>query len=121
MLLHTDSRPYVCEHCSFKSTRYDKLKEHLLKQHNIGEQPSKRQRISDYQVSSENLMQESTAELDESTLQTIVVAENGADTISGATTQIVIASSDNLQVPIAITRVNSDGYTEIAYPTFQYM
>ncbi|XP_052062708.1 zinc finger protein ZFP2-like [Mytilus californianus] len=50
-LLHTDVRPYKCkfnEVCNFATTRYDKLKEHLLKIHSHGEAPSKRFRLSDY-------------------------------------------------------------------------
>lgn len=124
MLLHTNNRPYKCDHCSFTSTRYDKLKGHLLKQHNIGEKPNKKHRILDYQVPSEKLVQESTEEADESTLREItatVATEGATATIPGTTTQIVIAAADNIPVPIAITRVNSDGYTEISYPTFQYV
>lgn len=40
MLLHTDTRPFSCKICSFSTTRYDKLKEHNLKLHNIGEPPA---------------------------------------------------------------------------------
>ena len=36
-----------CTHCDFASTRFDKLKEHLHKQHNVGSAPEKRLRISD--------------------------------------------------------------------------
>lgn len=39
MLLHTNTRPFSCKICSFSTTRYDKLKEHNLKLHNIGEPP----------------------------------------------------------------------------------
>lgn len=50
-LLHTDDRPHKCKFsdvCNFATTRYDKLKEHLLKIHNKGETPSKKFRLSDY-------------------------------------------------------------------------
>ena len=36
-----------CGACEFCTTRYDKLKEHLLKQHLIGSPPEKRVRITD--------------------------------------------------------------------------
>ncbi|XP_076113095.1 uncharacterized protein LOC143080873 [Mytilus galloprovincialis] len=50
-LLHTDVRPHKCkfhEVCNFATTRYDKLKEHLLKIHSHGVAPSKKFRLSDY-------------------------------------------------------------------------
>ncbi|XP_014767586.1 zinc finger protein 184 [Octopus bimaculoides] len=115
MLLHSNDRPYKCDHCSFTSTRYDKLKEHLLKQHGIGERPNKKHRISDYQISNNNgLFTESYEEAEENSTK----EEN---TIPPTTTQIVITASDDIPVPFAITRVNSDGFTEISYPTIQYV
>jgi hypothetical protein len=52
---HTDEVFPECESackfsdvCNFDTTRYDKLKEHLLKIHNKGETPSKKFRLSDY-------------------------------------------------------------------------
>lgn len=116
MLLHSNDRPYKCDHCSFTSTRYDKLKEHLLKQHGIGERPNKKHRISDYQISNNNgLFAESYGEEAE---ESSAKEEN---TIPATTTQIVITASDDIPVPFAITRVNCDGFTEISYPTIQYV
>lgn len=37
MLLHTNERPHKCDQCTFSTTRFDKLKEHLKKQHGHGE------------------------------------------------------------------------------------
>lgn len=38
---------FRCDLCDFASTRYDKLKEHLHKQHSIGTAPERRLRITD--------------------------------------------------------------------------
>jgi len=38
---------YSCSHCSFSTLRYDKLKEHLHKQHKVGSAPERRVRITD--------------------------------------------------------------------------
>ncbi|RUS76584.1 hypothetical protein EGW08_015662, partial [Elysia chlorotica] len=35
MLLHTGARPFACRLCGFATTRYDKLKEHNIKLHNL--------------------------------------------------------------------------------------
>ena len=48
MLLHSNERPYKCDQCSFTAVRNDKLKEHQLKQHGLGESPKRRHRLSDY-------------------------------------------------------------------------
>ncbi|KAK3754080.1 hypothetical protein RRG08_024157 [Elysia crispata] len=37
MLLHTGARPFSCRLCGFSTTRYDKLKEHNQKLHNLNE------------------------------------------------------------------------------------
>ncbi|XP_059143449.1 myoneurin-like isoform X2 [Physella acuta] len=47
MLLHTDVRPFSCKLCSFSTTRYDKLKEHNHKLHNIGAAPVPKREISE--------------------------------------------------------------------------
>lgn len=50
-LLHSDKRPYKCtfnSDCNFATTRYDKLKDHLLKIHGSGQPPNKKFRLSDY-------------------------------------------------------------------------
>ena len=36
-----------CSRCAFSTLRYDKLKEHLHKQHNVGSAPERRVRITD--------------------------------------------------------------------------
>ena len=38
---------YSCSRCSFSTLRYDKLKEHLHKQHKVGSAPERRLRITD--------------------------------------------------------------------------
>ena len=38
---------FRCDECDFSTTRYDKLKEHMLKQHGLGSPPEKRVRITD--------------------------------------------------------------------------
>ena len=38
---------YSCSRCSFSTLRYDKLKEHLHKQHKVGSAPERRVRITD--------------------------------------------------------------------------
>ncbi len=47
MLLHSTIKPHNCGQCEFATTRFDKLKEHLLKQHGFGSPPEKRVRITD--------------------------------------------------------------------------
>ncbi|GAB1603300.1 zinc finger protein 502-like [Argonauta hians] len=120
MLLHSNDRPYKCEHCSFTSTRYDKLKEHLLKQHGIGKRPKRKHRISDYQSTNSNGMFTEPYEETEASGTRQEEDEEEEDAIP-ATTQIVITASEDIPVPFAITRVNSDGFTEISYPTIQYV
>ena len=38
---------YSCSRCAFSTLRYDKLKEHLHKQHKVGTAPERRVRITD--------------------------------------------------------------------------
>jgi len=38
---------YSCSRCAFSTLRYDKLKEHLHKQHKVGSAPERRVRITD--------------------------------------------------------------------------
>ena len=40
-------RLYSCSRCAFSTLRYDKLKEHLHKQHKVGSAPERRVRITD--------------------------------------------------------------------------
>ena len=38
---------FSCSRCTFSTLRYDKLKEHLHKQHKVGSAPERRVRITD--------------------------------------------------------------------------
>ncbi|KAK6184599.1 hypothetical protein SNE40_007042 [Patella caerulea] len=51
MLMHSNDKPIKCDiqDCQFGTTRFDKLKEHKLKQHGAGLPPTKKLRLSDYE------------------------------------------------------------------------
>lgn len=110
MLLHTDTRPFACKMCSFTSTRYDKLKDHNFKLHNIGEASvPKKVPIVDLPDPSITCVKSVTLNLDgtfsEDALQTIAQL---------ATSQGVNTTDIGLQQTISIEQPDSSGYPIIA-------
>lgn len=126
MLLHTSNRPFKCDRCGFCSTRFDKLKEHYYKQHQIGQKPKKKVRLTEYlkmQAMKENL---EDGKLEGEQLETSIlnigedmetIELQVADDSNGlVTTQIVnVTSSTGEAVPIAITQNNGEVSYEIQH------
>ncbi|CAL1547664.1 unnamed protein product [Lymnaea stagnalis] len=130
MLLHTDTRPFSCKICSFSTTRYDKLKEHNHKLHNIGEAPVTKREITDETVSllnsnvtyvsSEGITINSDGGITEETLQTIAQLASAQNLSSidlqGTTINIEQTAEDGTVYPIIATvQSYTDSSGEIQY------
>ncbi|XP_045192298.2 zinc finger and BTB domain-containing protein 24-like [Mercenaria mercenaria] len=127
MLLHTNDRPFRCENCSFSTTRFDKLKEHYFKQHQIGEKPKKKFRLTEYLKMQEMVESMEDGQLKGEQIETDVLnigedmetieLQVTEDTNGLATTQIVnVTSSTGEAIPIAITQNGG----EISYEIQQF-
>lgn len=125
MLLHTTDRPLKCEKCSFCTTRFDKLKEHYFRIHNIGEKPKKKIKLTEY-LKKQDMGQMEEIEVVNGMIETSVLnigddmqtikLEVSDETNGVSTTQIVnVTSSTGESIPIAITQNGS----EISYQITQ--
>lgn len=128
MLLHATDRRFKCEHCVFCSTRYDKLKEHYYKQHNIGEKPSKKLRLTDYLKTGEAIPEVQEQHLEETVVEEPVIQiSNEMDTIElqvvdnvgdiGPIQIVKMTSSSGESIPIAITQRGKEISYEIPVAT----
>ncbi|KAK0045855.1 zinc finger protein 652 [Biomphalaria pfeifferi] len=131
MLLHTDSRPFSCKICSFSTTRYDKLKEHNHKMHNIGDAPvSRTTDIAEEAVSllnsnvtyvsGDSITINSDGGITEETLHTIAQlasAQNlSAIELQGTTINIEQTGEDGTVYPfIATVQAYTDSSGEVQY------
>ncbi|WAR12212.1 ZBT24-like protein [Mya arenaria] len=133
MLLHTMDRPYRCDLCSFSSTRFDKLKEHYYKAHNVGKKPAKKLRLTDYikQQDEGMLVDQNMGEVNENEEEThILHITDNVETIElkvpddlmkveGATHIVNVTSSTGETVPISITNNGKEISYEIQKFPFQ--
>ncbi|XP_052272711.1 zinc finger and BTB domain-containing protein 14-like [Dreissena polymorpha] len=110
MLLHNSTRPFQCTLCAFNSTRFDKLKEHYYKTHDIGQKPAKKLRLTDYLKNSGVQLEDHI--VDEEPAVQMEMLELQVPECEEGTTQIMnVTSSTGETVPIAIT----NNGTEISY------
>ncbi|KAL4235324.1 hypothetical protein ACF0H5_006959 [Mactra antiquata] len=117
MLLHSAERRLKCETCCYTTTRFDKLKEHYYKLHNIGEKPKKKFRVTEY-LKMGTMNEPDSPKVDENDDDANVLdIGDGMETIElevqedengVATTQILnVTSSTGESIPIAITQNGS--------------